>query len=73
MQGEASWPSCSSPGTRLNDPVSEVDVMKYEQAFLAPLLWQNHLNYPGSSVQGVTIKATLAQTHFKRNNSWSVG
>ena len=37
MQGEASWPSCSSLGTRLNDPVSEVDVMKYEQAFLAPL------------------------------------
>ena len=36
-------------------------------------LWQNHLNYSGSSAQGVTIKATLAQTHFKRNNSWSVG
>ena len=25
------------------------------------------------SAQGITIKATLAQTHFKRNNSWSVG
>ena len=24
-------------GTRLNDPVSEVDVTKYQQAFLAPL------------------------------------
>ena len=37
------------------------------------ILWQNHLNYPGSSAQGITIKATLVQTHFKRNNSWSVG
>ena len=36
-------------------------------------LWQNHLNYPGSSAQAITIKATPAQTHFKRNNSWSVG
>ena len=36
-------------------------------------LWQNHLNYPGSSAQAITIKVTLAQTHFKRNNSGSVG
>ena len=36
-------------------------------------LWQNRLNYPGSSAQAITIKATLAQTHFKRNNSGSVG
>ena len=36
-------------------------------------VWQNHLNYPGSSAQAITIKATPAQTHFKRNNSWSVG
>ena len=36
-------------------------------------LWQNHLNYPGSSAQDITIKATPAQTHFKRNNSWSIG
>ena len=36
------------------------------------LLWQNHLNYPGSSAQAIIIKATTAQTHFKRNNSWSV-
>ena len=36
-------------------------------------LWQNHLNYPGSSAHAITIKATPAQTHFKRNNSWSVG
>ena len=35
-------------------------------------LRQNHLNYPGSSAQAITIKATPAQTHFKRNNSWSV-
>jgi len=34
---------------------------------------QNHLNYPGSSAQAITIKATPAQTHFKRNNSWSIG
>ena len=36
-------------------------------------LWQNHLNYPGSSTQAITIKATPAQTYFKWNNSWSVG
>ena len=36
-------------------------------------VWQNHLNYPGSSAQAITIKATPAQMHFKRNNSWSVG
>ena len=36
-------------------------------------LWQNHLNYPGSSAQAITLKATPAQTHFKQNNSWSVG
>ena len=36
-------------------------------------LWQNNLNYPGSSAQAITIKATPAQTHFKRNNPWSVG
>jgi hypothetical protein len=35
--------------------------------------WQNHLNYPGSSAQAITIKATPAQMHFKRNNPWSVG
>ena len=38
-----------------------------------PRVWQNRLNYPGSSAQTITIKATLAQTHFKRNNSGSVG
>ena len=32
-------------------------------------LWQNHLNYPGSSALAITIKATPTQTHFKRNNS----
>src|SRR6185312_16412233 len=32
-------------------------------------VWQNHLNYPSSNAQAITIKATLAQTHFKRNNS----
>ena len=37
------------------------------------VLWQNHLNYSGSSAQAITIKATPTQTHFKRNNSWSVG
>ena len=37
------------------------------------LLWQNHLNYPGSSALAITIKATPTQTHFKWNNSWSVG
>jgi hypothetical protein len=36
-------------------------------------LWQNHLNYPGSSALAITIRATSTQTHFKRNNSWSVG
>ena len=36
-------------------------------------VWQNRRNYPGSSAQAITIKATSAQTHFKRNNSWSVG
>ena len=36
-------------------------------------VWQNHLNYPGSSALAITIKATSTQTHFKRNNSWSVG
>jgi len=36
-------------------------------------LWQNYLNYPGSSALAITIKATPTQTHFKRNNSWSVG
>ena len=35
-------------------------------------LWQKHLNYPGSSAQAITIKATPAHTHFKWNNSWSV-
>ena len=40
---------------------------------LLQLLWQNHLNYPGSSAQAIIIKATTAQMHFKRNNSWSVG
>ena len=35
-------------------------------------VWQNHLNYPGSSALAITIKATLTQTHLKRNNSWSV-
>jgi len=34
-------------------------------------VWQNHLNYPGSSAQAITIKATPVQTHFKWNNSWS--
>ena len=38
-----------------------------------PFVWQNRLNYPGSSAQAITNKATLAQTHFKRNNSGSVG
>ena len=37
------------------------------------LLWQNHLNYPGSSALAITIKAIPTQTHFKWNNSWSVG
>ena len=37
------------------------------------VLWQNHLNYPGSSALAITLKAMLAQTHFKWNNSWSVG
>ena len=37
------------------------------------LLWQNHQNYPGSSALAITIKATPTQTHFKWNNSWSVG
>ena len=37
------------------------------------LVWQNHLNYPGSSALAITIKATPTQTHFKRNNSWCVG
>ena len=37
------------------------------------VLWQNHLNYSGSSAQAITIKATPTQTHFKRNNSSSVG
>ena len=36
-------------------------------------MWQNHLNYAGSSALAITMKATPAQTHFKRNNSWSVG
>ena len=36
-------------------------------------VWQNHLIYPGSSALAITIKATPTQTHFKRNNSWSVG
>ena len=36
-------------------------------------VWQNHLNYSGSSAQAITIKATPAPTHFKWNNSWSVG
>ena len=38
-----------------------------------PRMWQNHLNYPGSSALAITLKATPAQTHFKRNNSWYVG
>ena len=42
-------------------------------SLLRRLMWQNHLNYPGSSAQAITIKATPAQTHFKRNNPWSVG
>ena len=25
------------------------------------IMWQNHLNYPGSSAQAITIKATPAQ------------
>ena len=37
------------------------------------VVWQNHLNYPGSSVLAITIKATPTQTHFKRNNSWYAG
>ena len=37
------------------------------------LVWQNHLNYPGSSAIAITIKATPKQTHFKWNNTWSVG
>ena len=36
------------------------------------IVWQNHLNYSGSSALAITIKATPTQTHFKRNNSWSV-
>ena len=39
----------------------------------ATLLWLNHLNYPGSSALPITLKATPAETHFKQNNSWSVG
>src|SRR6185312_3251988 len=27
-------------------------------------MWQNHLNYLGSSVLAITIKATPTQTHF---------
>ena len=38
-------------------------------AFQTKYLWQNHLNYPSSSALAITIKATLIQTHFKRNNS----
>ena len=44
-----------------------------QKGFIRPAVWQNRLNYPGSSAQTITIKATLAQTHFKRNNSGSVG
>src|SRR6185437_2672747 len=29
-------------------------------------VWQNYLNYPGSSALAITLKATPAQTHFKR-------
>ena len=32
-------------------------------------MWQNHLNYPGSSALAITIKATPTQTHFKQINS----
>ena len=43
------------------------------KVFRQQILWQNHLNYPDSMAQAITIKATPAHTHFKRNNSWSVG
>jgi hypothetical protein len=36
-------------------------------------VWQNHLNYPGSSALAITIKSTPTQTYFKWNNFWSVG
>ena len=45
---------------------------EYERSIQVSV-WQNHLNYPGSIAQAITIKATPAQTHFKRNNSWFVG
>ena len=48
---------------------TEVQAIKAERT----RVWQNHLNYPGSSALAITIKATSTQTHFKRNNSWSVG
>jgi len=34
-------------GTRLNDPISEVDVTKYQQAFLAPLQGKTLVNCVG--------------------------
>ena len=51
----------------------ESEIEHYEDILKAKLVWQNLLNYPGSSAQAITIKATPAHTHFKRNNSWSVG
>ena len=46
---------------------------RYPQVQNLLYVWQNHLNYPGSSALVITLKVTPAQTHFKRNNSWSVG
>ena len=45
----------------------------FDRQCLLSYMWQNHLNYPGSSALAITLKATPADTHFKRNNSWSVG
>ena len=55
------------------DPPGTIAVSGGEFVNTGSVLWQNHLNYPGSSALAITIKATSTQTHFKQNNSWSVG
>src|SRR6185437_7383564 len=46
--------------------IKMIQLGKTSPFFVIKNMWQNHLNYPGSSAQAITIKATPAQTHFKR-------
>ena len=48
-------------GTRLNDPVSEVDVTKYQQVFLAPLPGKTYVNCVGKAMNKRKMEYSFAK------------